>query len=104
MRIDKLLCFLRFAKTRAIAQRWIGEGHMRLNGQRVDRVSAAVNAGDVLTLPLHGGVRVIEIVTLPTRRGPATEAQSCYRVLDEENNFPIAAGNRNEAAEGDLQP
>ena len=90
MRIDKLLCFLRFAKTRAIAQRWIGEGHMRLNGQRVDRVSAAVNAGDVLTLPLHGGVRVIEIVTLPARRGPAAEAQSCYRVLDGRANFAIA--------------
>ena len=36
MRLDKLLFNLRLAKSRAMAQRWIVEGHMRLNGQRVD--------------------------------------------------------------------
>ncbi len=46
----------------------------------------------------------IELLALPTRRGPAPEAQSCYRVLDEVANFPLAAANRNESAEGDLQP
>ena len=49
-------------------------------------------------------VRVIELIALPHRRGPATEARSCYRMLDESGAFPIAAANRNEAAEGNLQP
>lgn len=82
MRIDKLLHALRFAKTRGVAQRWIGEGHLRRNGARVVRLDLAVAPGDVLTLPLRSGVLVIELLALPVRRGPASEAQACYRVLD----------------------
>jgi ribosome-associated heat shock protein Hsp15 len=104
MRIDKLLWFLRLAKTRSIAQAMAEEGHIRLNSRRVDRAHQKVAAGDILTLPLGAGVRVIELIALPHRRGPATEARSCYRMLDESGAFPIAAANRNEAAEGNLQP
>jgi ribosome-associated heat shock protein Hsp15 len=46
------------------------------------RTSQDVAIGDTITLPLPGGVRVIEIVALPARRGPASEAQACYRALD----------------------
>jgi ribosome-associated heat shock protein Hsp15 len=104
MRIDKLLWYLRLAKTRNVAQAMAEEGHIRLNGRRVDRSHQKVAAGDVLTVPLGVRVRVIELLALPQRRGPPAEAQSCYRVLDETGAFPIAAANRNEAAEGDLQP
>ena len=79
MRLDLLLCRLRFAKSRAVAQRWIGEGHIRCNGERVTRIDHAISPGDVLTLPIGRNVRVIEIERLPERRGPASEAQSCYR-------------------------
>ena len=82
MRIDKLLYNLRFSKTRGLAQRWIGEGHMRRNGARVVRQDLAVAPGDILTLPLGQRVLVIELITLPARRGPAREAQACYRALD----------------------
>ena len=37
MRLDRLLWFLRFARTRSAAQRWIAEGHIRRNGERVVR-------------------------------------------------------------------
>ena len=82
MRIDKLLFNLRFAKTRGLAQRWIGEGHIRRNGERVVRQDLAVGVGDVLTLPLPSRVLVIELLSMPVRRGPASEAQACYRPLD----------------------
>ena len=104
MRIDKLLWYLRLAKTRGIAQTMAEEGHMRLNGRRVDRAHQKVTVGDVLTVPLGPRVHVIELLALPVRRGPAPEAQSCYRVLDERGAFPIAAAKRNAATEGDLQP
>ncbi|WP_095012215.1 RNA-binding S4 domain-containing protein [Tsuneonella mangrovi] len=90
MRIDKLLWQLRFVKTRGIAQALVARGHIRRNGQRVQRASADVEPGDTLTLPLPGGVQVVAIDTLPTRRGPATEAQSCYRVLDPTQQSGIA--------------
>ena len=55
---------------------------MRLNGRRIERASATVRAGDILVLLLGGGVRVIEVMTIPSRRGPAPEAQSCYRTIE----------------------
>ena len=82
MRIDKLLWYLRFTKTRALAQRKIGEGHIRLNGRRVEKANQHVNAGDVIVIPMGNAVRILELLSLPERRGPAPEAQACYRVLD----------------------
>jgi ribosome-associated heat shock protein Hsp15 len=82
MRLDRLLWFLRFARTRGAAQRWIGEGHIRRNGERVTRLDQPVAVGDVLTLPLPSRVLPIEILALPRRRGPAAEAGACYRPLD----------------------
>lgn len=90
MRIDKLLWFLRFAKTRVLAQAWIEQGHIRLDGRRIERAHTKVSPGSVLVLPLPGGVKVIEILAIPVRRGPAAEAQSCYQVLDERHAMPIA--------------
>jgi ribosome-associated heat shock protein Hsp15 len=91
IRIDKLLWYLRLAKTRGLAQALVATGHLRLNGRRVERDAQGVAPGDVLVLPLGGGVRVIEIVAIPARRGPAREAQACYRALDAGNDNPIAA-------------
>ena len=92
MRIDKLLYSLRFAKSRVLAQRWIGEGHIRRNGERVLRQDLAVAPGDVLTLPLPSRVLVIEVIALPVRRGPASEAHACYRALDGGAANAIGAG------------
>jgi len=82
MRIDTLLHRLRFSKTRGLAQGWIAQGHIRLNGERLVRQDRRVAVGDVLTLPLAARVAVIEICELPERRGPAAEAQACYRALE----------------------
>jgi ribosome-associated heat shock protein Hsp15 len=104
MRIDKLLWFLRFTRTRGIAQAMVGAGHIRLNGRRIERAHQGVAIGDVLVLPLPSGVRVVEVLALPERRGPACEAQSCYRALDEPRLNPLAAEPIATMAEGDFQP
>jgi ribosome-associated heat shock protein Hsp15 len=82
MRIDKLLWQLRLTKTRGLAQALVAAGHVRRNGARVVRASQDITEGDTLTIPLPSGVRVIQLVALPIRRGPASEAQACYRALD----------------------
>jgi ribosome-associated heat shock protein Hsp15 len=92
MRIDKLLWFLRFARSRSLAQKWVAKGHIRRNGARVERVHQQVGPGDILTLPLARKVLVIEILSLPSRRGPAEEACACYRELDAGASFAIAGG------------
>lgn len=93
MRIDKLLWYLRLARTRSQAQALVGEGHVRLNSRRVERGAQEIRTGDVLVLPLPKGVTVIELLAVPARRGPAAEARACYRVLDEQGPMPIAAAN-----------
>ena len=82
MRLDRLLCTLRFVRTRSAARKWIEEGHIRRNGERVVRASREIEVGDVLTLPIGNAVRLVEVLVLPERRGPPREAQECYRELD----------------------
>lgn len=81
MRIDRFLFFIRLVKSRTLAQALVEQGHLRIDGKRVTKPSDEVRAGSVVALPLHGRVRVIEVVTLPARRGPASEAQSHYREI-----------------------
>ena len=81
LRIDKLLWFLRLTKSRERAQALIAEGHVRLDSKRVERASVAVHIGSVIVLPIGNDVRVVRIDRLPTRRGPAPEAQACYVIL-----------------------
>jgi ribosome-associated heat shock protein Hsp15 len=78
LRIDRLLFFLRFAKSRSLAQKWVEQGHMRINGARVTHAHQAVRVDDMLTLPTATGARLIQVTALPHRRGPAAEAQDCY--------------------------
>jgi ribosome-associated heat shock protein Hsp15 len=82
IRLDKLLWFLRFARSRSLAQAMIAAGHIRLDGRRVTRSSCAVHAGATLVLPVGERIEVIRLVTLPVRRGPAPEAQACYLRLE----------------------
>jgi ribosome-associated heat shock protein Hsp15 len=103
MRLDRLLWHLRYAPSRNQAQQWVLAGHIRINGKRAVKPSTSVAPGDVLTLPLRNTVRIIEVLALPQRRGPAFETQSCYRVLDETAANPIAAGEIN-SPEGTMLP
>lgn len=82
MRIDVFLHRVRFARSRAKAQAMISEGTMRCNSARVLRPSCTVKDGDILTFVQGETLVQIQIDSLPDRRGPASEAQSCYHVLD----------------------
>lgn len=94
MRIDLLLCRLRMARTRGRAQQLAESGLVRCNGQRVIRSSHAVAAGDILTVPAAHGASVVEILSLPDRRGPPAEAHAHYRALDRTGETAIAGGER----------
>lgn len=82
MRLDRFLWFARLAKTRDVAQTMATAGRLRIDGRLVDRAHAAVRVGNILTFFKAGGVRVVRVESLPPRRGPAPEAQRCYRDLD----------------------
>jgi ribosome-associated heat shock protein Hsp15 len=83
LRLDKWLWFARFFKSRTLATRFLDDGHARLRGAVV-KAHARVRTGDVVTFSLHGNVRVVRIVALGTRRGPAPEARALYEDLSPE--------------------
>jgi ribosome-associated heat shock protein Hsp15 len=76
-RLDKWLWHARFYKTRSLATAAIKGGKVHLNAERV-KPAHSVRAGDRITLSLEGVVAEFEIVGIPTRRGPATEARTHY--------------------------
>ena len=80
-RVYLWLWFARIAKSLTLAQALVARGKVRINRTRIEKPSATVKPGDVLTLALGPTVRVLEILAIGTRRGPATEAQLLYRDL-----------------------
>nr|WP_314441728.1 S4 domain-containing protein [uncultured Sphingomonas sp.] len=81
MRLDRYLFFIRLLKSRTQAQALLDQGRTRIDGRRVEKVAETVKVGATITLPLRGAVRVIRVLSLPTRRGPAAEARACYEEL-----------------------
>jgi ribosome-associated heat shock protein Hsp15 len=49
----------------------------------VEKASAAVRVGDLMTLPHLGGVIVIKVLGLGVRRGPAAEAMTLYEIVED---------------------
>jgi ribosome-associated heat shock protein Hsp15 len=83
LRLDRYLFFIRLVKSRTLAQGLIEEGHVRLNGKRVAKTSEEVRMGSIIALPLRGRTRVLRVISLPSRRGPASEARLAYEEIDE---------------------
>jgi ribosome-associated heat shock protein Hsp15 len=99
LRLDKWLWHARFCKSRSLAAklclggqiRWApavpggatdeGGGATLGTPNPVAKPSHTVRPGDVLTFPLAGQVRVIRILALGLRRGPAPEARALYEDL-----------------------
>nr|WP_295828613.1 RNA-binding S4 domain-containing protein [uncultured Azospirillum sp.] len=81
LRIDKWLWYARFFKTRSLAAKLCNDGGVRLSGAVVTKAHAAVKPGDVLTFAQGRHIRVIKVVALGSRRGPAPEAQALYEDL-----------------------
>lgn len=82
MRLDRLLVYLRFARTRSIARTMIEKRALRLNRKHVERISAHAAIGDVLTMMVGGEVRVVKVLDLPGRRVSAAQAKTYYSELD----------------------
>ncbi|MEM1051730.1 MAG: S4 domain-containing protein [Pseudomonadota bacterium] len=82
LRLDRLLVYLRFARTRSAARGMIEGRSLRCNRKHVQRASEMIAIGDVLTLIVGNEVQVIEVLSLPKRRSSSVYAKACYRVLD----------------------
>ncbi|MGL6223569.1 MAG: RNA-binding S4 domain-containing protein [Steroidobacteraceae bacterium] len=77
LRIDKWLWCARFFKTRGLAQEAVDGGHVQLNGDRI-KASRQVKPGDRLQVTRDRERFVLDVVSIPARRGPAAEARRHY--------------------------
>lgn len=81
LRIDRWLWFARFFKSRTTASKLVESGKLRLNRSHIAKTHAALKVGDVLTFPQGDEIRVIKVLALGGRRGPASEARTLYEDL-----------------------
>lgn len=84
-RLDLWLWCARLAKMRSDCARLVAAGAVRLNRQPTEKAHARLRVGDVLTIGLHGRVRVWKVVSLAARRGPPAEARGLYEDLSEDS-------------------
>jgi ribosome-associated heat shock protein Hsp15 len=78
LRLDKWLWQARFFKTRALAAELAIRRKIRINSVPVAKPHHRVRPGDVLTFPQGRSIRVVRVLALGARRGPASEAQALY--------------------------
>jgi ribosome-associated heat shock protein Hsp15 len=88
LRLDKWLWQARFCKSRSLAAELIEAGSVRVNGTRITKPGRDISAGDTLTFPQGTRIRVIRVLAIGIRRGPATEAQALYLDLEPRADAP----------------
>ena len=81
LRIDKWLWYARFFKTRSGAAKLCNGNKVRAAGVVVSKAHHRLRVGDVLTFPQGRHIRVVKVLALGKRRGPAADAQQLYEDL-----------------------
>ncbi len=80
-RLDKWLWCARFMKARSDCAGLVNDGAVRINRQPTDKAHARLRIGDVLTVAIRGDVRVMRVLALAARRGPAADARTLYEEI-----------------------
>jgi ribosome-associated heat shock protein Hsp15 len=81
MRIDKWLWAARFFKTRGAAHLMVSSGRLKLDGDAMSKPHRNIRAGNVLTFPMGDKQRMIKVLKMAEKRGPAPEAALLYEDL-----------------------
>jgi ribosome-associated heat shock protein Hsp15 len=78
LRVDKWLWCTRFFKTRSLAQEAVDGGHVQVGGERI-KASRTIKPGDRLQITREREQFIVDVLSIPVRRGPAAEARQHYR-------------------------
>ncbi len=96
VRVDRWLWAARFFKTRSKAAKACAAGHVKVNERSV-KAAKTVRPGDSIDVVTPGGRRLVDIVGLADKRGPAPVAQALYH----DRTPPPTEQERTEFAERD---
>jgi ribosome-associated heat shock protein Hsp15 len=104
-RLDKWLWFARVVRSRTLAAGLVAAGKIRVNRVKAEKPSHIIKPGDVVTSAAKKDVRVLRVVAVGVRRGPASEAAALYEELTEGRTAPPGADARaGSSAESPLKP
>ena len=81
IRMDKWLWHARLFKSRSLATQFCNAGKLRVDGVVIRKAHFLARPNMVLTFSRGPQVRIIKILLLGSRRGPATEAKALYEDL-----------------------
>lgn len=76
-RVDRWLWCARFYRSRSLAAAAISGGKVHVNGERA-KPARNIAVGDRLNVTLGTELWTVIVLALPSRRGPAREAQASY--------------------------
>ena len=79
IRLDQLLYYLRFFKTRGIATNAIEKGSCKVNNFLIKKKNKVIEVGDVINIKNEKLIKQIKILKIPLRRGPFKEAIIHYK-------------------------
>lgn len=77
VRIDKWIWAARMFKTRSMATKACAAGHVQVNAETA-KASIKVKIGDAVEVLTPARLRILEVVALDDKRGPASVAQGLY--------------------------
>lgn len=80
-RLDRWLWFARVVKSRTLAAGLVEDGRVRVNREKVTKPAQAIKPGDVLTIVVGPRLRVLKVLDVGERRGPASEARGLFEDL-----------------------
>lgn len=80
-RLDRWLWFVRVVKSRTMAAGLVEAGKVRVNREKTTKPSHLLKVGDVVTVAAGAHVRVLKVVAMGERRGPASEARALFEDL-----------------------
>ena len=81
IRLDLFLFYIRLFKSRSLSTKYIISSRLRISGQLTQKPHKLISNGDTLTIPINDEVKIFEVIDIPKRRGPYSEAILYYRDL-----------------------
>jgi len=81
-RIDRWLWHARFVRTRGAAAAITEAGYIRINGARINAPGRMIRTGDIITVALDRGVRVVRVTGFVERRGAPQSVAALYQDVD----------------------
>ena len=79
IRLDLYLFYIRIFKSRSLSTKFVLSNRLRISGLVTQKPHKLISVGDVLTMTINDNLKILEVLSIPKRRGPYLEAINFYK-------------------------